>query len=114
MNPLFTFLVEIMQRFGLSITLDAWYFSAVQSIGFLPREQIAEILRAHGHAVLGPVCGITAMADDGRFNRSVPWIWIAEPDSVCQAKDLAHYLAHELEHVRVWIRDGLTVWPGHD
>lgn len=110
---LFLFLAELFQRFALSLQLDPWYFAAVERIGFLPREQIAEILRAYGHAVVGPVCGITAMHDDGRFHRSVPWVWIAEPDDVCRVGDLRFFLEHELRHVLVWIRDGLTAWPGH-
>lgn len=110
---LFLFLVEIMQRFGITLTIDGFYFSAVEAIGFLPRDQIAAILRAFGHTVSGPVCGVTAMMDDGRFHRSAPWIWIAEPDSVCPASQLAYFIEHELHHVLVWIRDGLTIWEGH-
>jgi hypothetical protein len=111
--PLFEFLVEVMRRFGAVFQIDAWYFTAVQAIGFLPRDQIEAIMRAYGHAVSGPVCGVTAMADDGQFHRSVPWIWIAEPDAACPVSQLAYFLEHELHHVLVWIRDGLTVWEGH-
>ena len=112
---MFEFLVEVMQRFGvvLAAQINPFYFAAVERIGFLPREQIEAILRAFGHAVPGPVCGITAMADDGHFRRSVPWIWIAEPDGVCRAGDLPRFLEHELQHTWEWIANGLTVWEGH-
>lgn len=112
--PLFDFLAELMQRYGISLSLDAWFFSAVQAIGFLPREQIEAILRAYGHAVIEPVCGITAMSDDGRFHRSVPWIWIAEPDAVCRVQDIPYSLLHELRHSWEWVVNGVQVWPGHD
>lgn len=112
---LFLFLVEIMQRFGLMLNLDPFYFSAVQAIGFLPRDQIAEIMRAYGHAVIEPVCGLTTMRFwPAEIKRDVPQVWIAEPDSVCRVQDLSFFLDHELRHVLVWIRDGLTTWPGHD
>lgn len=113
--PLFEFLVDVMRRFGAVFAVDAWYFTAVQAIGFLPRDQIESIMRAAGHPVLEPVCGLTTMRawpDTGI--RDVPQIWIAEPDSVCQAKDLGFFVAHELRHVWTWIVDGLTVWPGHN
>lgn len=111
---LFLFLVELWQRYGLAINLDPWYFTAVGAIGFLPAEQIASILWAHGHAVLEPVCGLTVMHDDRQFNRFVSQIWIAEPSETCPVNQLRYFLEHELRHVLIWIRDGLTVWPGHD
>jgi hypothetical protein len=110
---LFQFLAELMQRFGIALNLDPWYFTAVQAIGFLPADQIAAILRAYGHVVTGPVCGLTGMADDGQFNRSIPFVWIAEPSAECPVSQIRYFLLHELTHVTVWLRDGLTVWPGH-
>jgi hypothetical protein len=113
--PLFEFLAEVMRRFGAVFAVDAWYFTAVQAIGFLPRDQIESIMRAYGHPVLEPVCGLTTMRhwpDTGV--RDVPQIWIAEPDAVCPVSQLAFFVDHELHHVLVWLRDGLTVWPGHD
>ena len=111
---LWLFLAELWQRFGIPITVDPWYFSAVSAIGFLPAEQIASILRAHGHAVLEPVCGLTVMHHDGQFNRFVSQIWIAEPSETCPVSQLRFFLSHELEHVRQWITNGIAVWPGHN
>ena len=111
---LWEFLVELFSRFALTFQLDPWYFAAVERIGFLPREQIEAILRAFGHVVSGPVCGITVMRDDGQFNRTIPQIWIAEPSDVCPVNQLVFFVEHELHHVISWIRDGLTTWPGHD
>jgi hypothetical protein len=110
---LFQFLAELMQRFGIALNLDPWYFTAVQAIGFLPADQIAAILRAYGHVVTGPVCGVTAMTDDGAFQRSVPWIWIAEPDATCPASQLRFFLEHELRHTAEWLINARTAWPGH-
>ena len=104
-----------MQRFGASLSLDPWYFSVVQAIQFLPRDQIESIYRLSGHPVLEPICGLTQMRFwPDEIKRDIPHIWIAEPDEVCRVGDLRFFLEHELRHVLVWIRDGLTVWPGHN
>jgi hypothetical protein len=111
--PLFLFLAELFQRFGIAINLDPFYFTAVQAIGWLPAGQIASILRAHGHAVLEPVCGLTVMHHDGQFNRFVSQIWIAEPSETCPVSQLRYFLSHELLHVWTWITEGVATWPGH-
>ena len=112
---LYLFLVEVMQRYGLTFNLDGWYFQVVGAIGFLPRDQIEALMRTYGHAVIEPVCGLTTMRFwPAEIKRDVPQIWIAEPDSVCRVQDLRFFLDHELRHVLVWIRDGLTTWPGHN
>ena len=111
---LFLFLVEVMQRFGLVLNLDAWYFASVQAIGFLPRDQIESIMRTYGHAVIEPVCGLTTLRTWPDLRRDVPQVWIAIPDDTCRASDLRFFIDHELRHVLPWIRDGLRVWPGHD
>lgn len=113
--PLFDFLAELMQRYGISLQLDTWYFAVVQAIQFLPRDQVESIYRTYGHAVLEPICGLTQVRFwPDEIRRDVPNVWIAEPDSVCRVQDLRLYIAHELEHVRQWIVNAAQTWPGHD
>ena len=113
--PLFAFLAELMQQFGIALSLDGWYFQVVQAIQFLPRDQIESIYRLSGHPVLEPICGLTQMRFwPAEIKRDIPNVWIAFPDDVCRVQDLRLYISHELEHVRRWIIDGLTTWPGHD
>lgn len=112
---LWLFLLDIFTRYGIAITVDAWYYSAVMAIGFLPVDQINAILVANGHSLPdgGTFCGLSVMVDDGQFNRTVPQIWIAEPTPQCAVSTLRYSIEHELRHVLYWIRDGLAVWPGH-
>ena len=111
------FLAEVARLFGLAIPLrpDAWYFAAVQAIGFLPQPQIEAILNAFGqYTEAGQyACGLTVMMDDGLLNRSVPQIWVAYPDEHCTVAGLRFVLDHELRHVWTWLVEGVTTWPGH-
>lgn len=112
---LWLFLVAAFERFGvvLASPLDPWYFAAVGAISFLPAEQIAAILRAYGHAVTGPVCGVAAMATASDGVRSVPWVYLAFPSVECPVSFLPYALEHELRHAWEWLINARTVWPGH-
>lgn len=110
---LFLFLVDLWQRFGIALNLDPWYFTAVPAIGWLPAEQIAAILRVYGHAVTGPVCGVTAMTASANGGRSVPWVYLAFPSVECPVSFLPYALEHELRHAWEWLINARTVWPGH-
>jgi len=112
---LWQFLTQVWELFGIAITLDPWYFAAVQAIGWLPQPQIEAILNAFGQVTEAGkyACGITFMADDGMLHRSIPYIWMAIPDEHCTIRQLSANLAHELRHVWTWLVEGRATWPGH-
>lgn len=113
---LWLFLVMVFERFGIAITVEPWYYAAVTAIGLIPVDQVQSILTSYGHVSTPdqPFCGMTFMQDNGYFNRTVPQIWIAEPELTrCTVDQLRFSIEHELRHVLTWIRDGLAVWVGH-